>query len=125
MSSYDCHSDYDDAEDGRRQLEEYELYVYEQRLKARGLYLYDEALDVSDPAVEELVSLVQQYAVPHSDWTLGDVLRDTVAELLISNELPDGVTAQPLSREGYIPLRSVVHQACDDFEELLAAKGFM
>ena len=117
---YYCHQDDDDR--AAADLAEYELYVYRQRLKSRALLVCESALEISASFVAYLAWLVQQYAVPHSGSNLGDMLRDTVAELLVSSELGIGVLQQPISRAGYIEIRRILDSACIEFEALLVAE---
>jgi len=117
---YYCHQD--EVDQAAADLAEYELFVYQQKLKARALLVCECALEISDPFVAYLTWLVQEYAVPHSDSNLGEMLRDTVAELLISSELQESVLQQPINRAGYIEIRRILDAACIEFEALLAAE---
>ena len=114
---YYCQQDEDDQ--AAADLAEHELFVYRQKLKAHAVLICESALDFSAPMVVYLTWLVEKYAVPHSDLNLGDMLRDTVAELLISSELQEGVIHQPISRAGYIEIRRILDGACEAFELLL------
>jgi len=115
---YYCHQDDDDQ--AAADLAEYELFVYQQKLKARALLVCESALDIADHVVAYLAWLVREYAVPHSDSNLDEMLRDTVAELLISSELQESVLQQPISRAGYIEIRRILDGACEAFELVLA-----
>lgn len=124
MISFDCGSDYDDVEDGRRQLGEYELYIYEQDCKSRALLARPDALVLARPFADELAHLVQQSSVPHDGSTLAELLRYTLADGIISLALagPDNLVTQPFSHEGYIAVRQTVNSVCTALEELLAAE---
>jgi len=125
MISFDCDSDYDDAEDGGRQLAEYELYIYEQDSKSRALLSRPDALALARPFADQLAHLVQQYSVPHDGSTLAELLRYTLADGIISLSLAglDNLVTQPFSHEGYIAVCQTVNTACSTFEALLAVEA--
>jgi hypothetical protein len=125
MISFDCDAWEDDVEDGRRQLAEYELYIYEPDCKSRALLSRPDALVLARPFADELAHLVQQYSVPRDGSTLAEMLRYTLADGIISLALagPDNLVTQPVSRAGYFAVRQTLDAACSAFEALLAAEA--
>ncbi len=124
MYSDDYYSEVDECDDGRRQLEEYEVYVREQNAKANALLAHSGAKALARPVTEDLVGQVRRHATVNGSTTLADMLRNTIAEDVIIWTLQgrDALLRQPISRDGFIAIRNVLDQACSAFEALLAAE---
>jgi hypothetical protein len=125
MSSYDCDSDYDDAEDGRRQLEEFVMYCLEIERKAELLLTHSGASYLASLFAGAIVRTVRRDAAldDKTDLALLDVLEGTLAEYILTQAIikHEGVLNQPLTRSGLIAMRKTIDAACVAFEALLAA----
>lgn len=125
MISYDSDSNYDDYDDGRQQLEEYEMHCREIQRKATALLTIPAAQVLAGRIAENLAGLVQQHSVPRSDTNFSDVLCDSLCEDVIVKAMEgcETLLLQPVSRDGFIAIRKALDQACSAFEALLAAEA--
>ena len=118
----DC-DDYDDVEDGRQQLADYDLFVYEQGCKARALLSLPGANVLASNIAEDLASLVQRHATTEEEAnaTLAYMLRDRVAAHVITRALKSSqaLLHQPFSRDGFIAIGKLLDAICQAFEDLL------
>lgn len=124
MYSDDYRSEDDDCDDGRQQLEEYEMYVREIQRKATALLTIPDALVLAGRIAENLAGLVQQHSVPRFGTNLTDALRNSLCEDVFFNamEQSNRLLQQPFSRTGYIAISKSLDDACSAFEALLAAE---
>ncbi len=123
-----CSDSYDYGDEafedsGRQQLEEYEMYVHEQNAKARALLTVSSALILGCSVADDLATLVRRHASQDGGTTLGDVLRDTVAEEVIAQAINPEALRQAVTREGFVAIRKMLDGACRAFEDLLAAQA--
>ena len=110
---------------GRQQLEEYEMYVREQNGKANALLTIPAAHILARPLAEDLARLVKQHGTHNGRTSALEMLRNTVAEDLITEVMRDrqDILRRPVNRAGHIGVRRAVDAACLAFESLLAAEA--
>jgi hypothetical protein len=110
-------------DDGRQQLEEYELHCQEIQNKARALLSHPGAVLLANIITENLVSLVREHAASEGNATLKTVLTDSIFETVVIQALREhqDILDQPIGREGYIAIRQTIDRACWALESLLSA----
>ena len=125
MNSNDYDFEDEGFEDnGRQQLEEYEMYVREQNAKANALLTHVVARVVAHNIAEELAGLVRLHGMDNGRTNLLEMLRNTVAENLIIEVMRErqNILRQPVNLAGYIAIRKALDAACAFFEFVLSAE---
>ena len=125
MHSDDYYSQDDECDDGRRQLDEYEMYVREQNAKANALFTIPAAHVLARPFAENLARLVKQHGTDNGRTSALEMLRNTVAEDLIMEVMSErqDILRRRVNRAGFKAIRVVLDDACRAFEALLAANS--
>ena len=114
--------DYDDADDGRQQLEEYEEHCREIERKARALLTDSAAMVRAREFAKNLARLVDKHPGANGDATTADLIFETVAEHIVDQALQDrhALLLQPVNRDGNMAIRAELDDACEAFEKLLS-----
>jgi hypothetical protein len=125
MHSDEYRSEDDECDDGRQMLEEYEMHCQEVQRKATALLTIPAAQVLVRQFAQDLANLVQIHATVNGPFTLSDVLRGSVPEkaLIKTFEYCRGYLHMPVSRAGFIAIRTTLDAACAAFEALLAAEA--
>jgi hypothetical protein len=124
MYSDDYYSEDDECDDGRQQLEEYEMHCREIQRKATALLTIPAAQVLAGSISGRLAHFVQKHASDAGRTTLQEMLQNTIAEDVIARALESrqSLLQQPFNRAGYLAIRQSFDAACSAFAALLAAE---
>ena len=112
-------------DDGRQQLEEYEMHCQQIKYKANALLTLPAAAAFARSVGENMAKLVQQHAMCNGKTMLLAILRGSIVERILIEQALQGrrdIILHPVSVDGFRALTDARDDACVAFEALLAAE---